>query len=141
MRVLLIAPPRRYWPFTSEGDNYLLQQALPHLASVLRAEGGIEINRSEAGKLKPEDIVIGVAGRVVNSFGDLRHALAGRAPGDRVPVTVLRKGKRTTVEHRLGGQGEELPSSESTTTVVQPAPKAPKKARAIRAALFGKDLH
>ena len=43
MRVLLIASPRRYWPFTSEGDNYLLQQALPHLAAVLREDPGIEV--------------------------------------------------------------------------------------------------
>jgi hypothetical protein len=43
LRVLIAAPPRRYWPFTSEGDNYLLQQALPHLAVVLLHEGGIEV--------------------------------------------------------------------------------------------------
>ncbi len=38
MRVLLVQPPRRYWPYTSEGDNFLLQQALPALASVARDE-------------------------------------------------------------------------------------------------------
>jgi radical SAM superfamily enzyme YgiQ (UPF0313 family) len=32
-----------YWPFTSEGDNFLLQQALPALAGSLRAEG-IEVH-------------------------------------------------------------------------------------------------
>lgn len=39
MRVLLVQPPRRYWPFTSEGDNFLLQQALPALAAPLREAG------------------------------------------------------------------------------------------------------
>ncbi len=39
MRVLIVQPPRRYWPFTSEGDNYLLQQALPALAAVAREAG------------------------------------------------------------------------------------------------------
>ena len=39
MRVLLVHPPRCYWPYTSEGDNFLLQQALPALAAVARAEG------------------------------------------------------------------------------------------------------
>lgn len=39
MRVLLVQPPRRYWPYTSEGDNYLLQQALPALAAVARDAG------------------------------------------------------------------------------------------------------
>lgn len=42
MRVLLVQPPRRYWPFTSEGDNFLLQQALPALAAPLR-EAGMEV--------------------------------------------------------------------------------------------------
>ncbi len=39
MRVLLVQPPRRYWPYTSEGDNFLLQQAMPHLAAVAREAG------------------------------------------------------------------------------------------------------
>ena len=39
MRVLLVQPPRRYWPYTSEGDNFLLQQAMPALASVVRQAG------------------------------------------------------------------------------------------------------
>ncbi len=39
MRVMLIQPPRRYWPYTSEGDNFLLQQALPALAAVAIQEG------------------------------------------------------------------------------------------------------
>ena len=43
MRVLIVQPPRMYWPFTSEGDNFLLQQALPALAGALRAEPGVEV--------------------------------------------------------------------------------------------------
>ena len=39
MRVLLVHPPRRYWPYTSEGDNFLLQQAMPHLAAMARDAG------------------------------------------------------------------------------------------------------
>ena len=39
MRVLLVQPPRKYWPYTSEGDNFLLQQALPALAAPLRQAG------------------------------------------------------------------------------------------------------
>ena len=44
MRVVLVQPPRPYWPYTSEGDNFLLQQALPALAGALRAEDGIEVH-------------------------------------------------------------------------------------------------
>ena len=36
MRVILLNPPRYYWPFLSEDDNYMLPQALPCLAAVLR---------------------------------------------------------------------------------------------------------
>jgi anaerobic magnesium-protoporphyrin IX monomethyl ester cyclase len=39
MRVMLVQPPRCYWPYTSEGDNFLLQQALPALAAVAREQG------------------------------------------------------------------------------------------------------
>ncbi len=39
MRILLVQPPRCFWPYTSEGDNFLLQQALPALAGVLRDAG------------------------------------------------------------------------------------------------------
>lgn len=42
MRVLLVQPPRACWPFVSEGDNYLLPQALPALAATVR-EAGIEV--------------------------------------------------------------------------------------------------
>jgi anaerobic magnesium-protoporphyrin IX monomethyl ester cyclase len=43
MRVLLVQPPRKYWPYTSEGDNFLLQQALPALAAPLR-EAGFDVH-------------------------------------------------------------------------------------------------
>ncbi len=42
MRVLLVQPPRRYWPYVSEGDNFMLPQALPALAAPLR-EAGVEV--------------------------------------------------------------------------------------------------
>lgn len=42
MRVLLVAPPRRIWPFMNEQDNFLMPQALPCVAAVLR-EAGIEV--------------------------------------------------------------------------------------------------
>jgi anaerobic magnesium-protoporphyrin IX monomethyl ester cyclase len=44
MRVLIVQPPRCYWPYTSEGDNFLLQQALPALAGALLEEPGIEVH-------------------------------------------------------------------------------------------------
>ncbi len=43
MRVVIVQPPRKYWPYTSEGDNFLLQQALPALAAPLR-EAGVDVH-------------------------------------------------------------------------------------------------
>jgi len=42
MKVLLINPPKYYWPFINEYDNFLLPQSLVCLAAVLR-ENGIEV--------------------------------------------------------------------------------------------------
>ncbi len=39
MRIAIVQPPRRYWPYVSEGDNYMLPQAMPALAAVLRDAG------------------------------------------------------------------------------------------------------
>ncbi len=39
MRVVLVHPPRRYWPYVSEGDNFMLPQALPALAASARLDG------------------------------------------------------------------------------------------------------
>ena len=39
MRVMLIQPPRHFWPFTSEGDNFLVPQHLVNLAAVAREAG------------------------------------------------------------------------------------------------------
>ena len=36
MKVLLVAPPRRLWPFMNEQDNFLMPQGLACIAAVLR---------------------------------------------------------------------------------------------------------
>ncbi|MCK5493878.1 MAG: cobalamin-dependent protein, partial [Candidatus Omnitrophica bacterium] len=39
MRILIVAPPRKYWPFVSEQDNFLVPQSLPYLGAILRDNG------------------------------------------------------------------------------------------------------
>ena len=39
MRVMFVFSPRYYWPFVSEGDNYLVPQSLVYLAAVMREAG------------------------------------------------------------------------------------------------------
>jgi len=51
MKVLLINPPRYYWPYLSEGDNYILPQALPCLAAILR-ENNIDVKPIDCLPLK-----------------------------------------------------------------------------------------
>jgi len=51
MRVLLVYPPRRIWPFINEGDNYLLPQSLVCLAAYLR-ERGVDVKIVDCMPLK-----------------------------------------------------------------------------------------
>ena len=39
MKILLIQSPRQYWPFLSEGDNYILPQWMPYIAGALTEAG------------------------------------------------------------------------------------------------------
>jgi anaerobic magnesium-protoporphyrin IX monomethyl ester cyclase len=39
MRVMFVFSPRYYWPFVSEGDNYLVPQSLAYLAAEVRKRG------------------------------------------------------------------------------------------------------
>ena len=39
MRVMLVFSPRMYWPFVSEGDNFMVPQSLACLAAILREAG------------------------------------------------------------------------------------------------------
>jgi anaerobic magnesium-protoporphyrin IX monomethyl ester cyclase len=39
MKVLMVAPPRRLWPFMNEQDNFLMPQGLACIAAVLREDG------------------------------------------------------------------------------------------------------
>ena len=42
MDVLLLSPPRHYWPFVSADDNFVVPQALVYLAAHAR-EAGIDV--------------------------------------------------------------------------------------------------
>lgn len=51
MKVLLVKPPRKLWPYLNEDDNFLLPQALPCLAAVLR-EAEINVKAIDCSPLK-----------------------------------------------------------------------------------------
>jgi S1-C subfamily serine protease len=66
-------------------------------------EGAVQVMgvepRSPAARagLKPEDLIVEVAGRIVNSVDDLHRSLARAAAGTPVELTVLRAGRRLHV--------------------------------------------
>ncbi|HEX5724870.1 MAG TPA: trypsin-like peptidase domain-containing protein [Longimicrobiaceae bacterium] len=63
--------------------------------------------------LRLGDVIVGLDGRPVRDGGDLRETLMRRRPGDRVPVEVVRYGKRERMTVRL----DEM----DTRPVAQPA--------------------
>lgn len=99
---------------------------------------GILINRSDGGALRSDDLLVELAGHPVGDFGDLRRALGGREPGDEVRAVVLRNGKRSEVELRLGGDGVDLGLSDERRAVLASNKKATRAAAAIREALFAR---
>lgn len=52
--------------------------------------------------LQAGDLIIDVGGSRVASFDDLRTALAGRQPGEKVQITYTRNGQNHTIEVTLG---------------------------------------
>jgi serine protease Do len=82
----------------------------PELARSLGLEfqGGALINRVERGGpadgagLRPNDLVVEVAGRRIDSASALTNVIKSRRPGETVPVVVLRQGKRLSLQVALG---------------------------------------
>ncbi len=56
----------------------------------------------ERGKLRARDIIVSVDGKAVARPDDVAAAIEGRTPGAKVPVTVLRDGKRVELTVTLG---------------------------------------
>lgn len=71
---------------------------------------GVRISRpiegmgAEAAGLKPNDVVVGMAGTEVANLADLGVALQGRQAGDVVPVTVYRGPEKISVDMELSSR-------------------------------------
>jgi serine protease Do len=82
----------------------------PELARSLGLEfqGGALINRVERGGpadgagLRPNDLVVEVAGRRIDSHTALTNVIKSRRPGETVTVVALRQGKRLSLQVALG---------------------------------------
>jgi serine protease Do len=69
--------------------------------------------------LRSGDVILGVDGNDVAGVGELRLAISGRAPGDRVRLQVLRDGDRRTLTAKL----VELTDGEQAPARERPAPR------------------
>ncbi|TWV11181.1 PDZ domain-containing protein [Bacteroidaceae bacterium HV4-6-C5C] len=58
-------------------------------------------NGASAGKLKVDDVIVGVNGKKVHQFSDLQEALSQYRPGDTVKVKVIRNKKEEEVSITL----------------------------------------
>ena len=88
----------------------LIQDLTPDIAEAMRveADGGAVISRvlpgspaAEAG-LKAGDVILSLDGKAVASSAELRNRIGLMAPGRKVELGVVRKGRRLTVEATLG---------------------------------------
>jgi serine protease Do len=62
--------------------------------------------------IKRGDIVTSVSGTTVESPNELRNAVAAIHPGEKIPVELLRNGKKTTVQVTLTGRdAKKIPSA------------------------------
>jgi serine protease Do len=105
------------------GRGYLgivSQPLTPELARRLGADvqAGALVNQvvrggpAEAGGLRPNDIVVEVAGRRIESGAGLTNVIKSRRPGEAVSVGVIRQGKRidltVTLSENIQGRGEDI---------------------------------
>ena len=111
------------------------------LAGQLRCPGmfsvgdGIVIQRSD-GRLRAEDVLIELCKQRVGDYSDACRALAGKAPGSQVRAQVLREGRRTMVEFKLG-RPDEIKTERIHSVRLTPAAKSTRKAVQLREAVFG----
>lgn len=61
-----------------------------------------EDSAAEKGGIEAGDIIIEIDGNAIDSFQELRAKIASRGAGSELELTILRKGKRKTVEVVLG---------------------------------------
>jgi Do/DeqQ family serine protease len=59
---------------------------------------------AEVAGLRPNDVIVGIGGQVIDGFRRLPIAVAALRPGDKAKVVFLRDGHRMEVEVLLGGQ-------------------------------------
>lgn len=71
-------------------------------ASGVLIEGVAEGSAAEVAGVLSKDVVVGLNGKKVSTVKQLRHGIAGIAPGESVTLTVIRDGKKKDIKVTLG---------------------------------------
>jgi predicted metalloprotease with PDZ domain len=95
--------------------NYVIHGLLG-IQSLTRTPEGLIIRRSQDAGYRDEDNLVAIDGEPVKTFRDLQVMAKEFSPGDKVEPSLLRGGKRITMELALGGEGKE-PSIEREVEV------------------------
>ena len=89
----------------------------PAAAKTLGTSKGALVNSVEddspAGKagIKPMDVIVEIGGQKIDDALALRRIVAGTKPATKVPVVIIRDGKRQTLQVTIGEAPEELAKS------------------------------
>jgi serine protease Do len=57
---------------------------------------------AEVGGVRPRDIIVDIDGKKIDTAGEVTTLVGGHKPGDQLKITVLRDGKRQTLDVKLG---------------------------------------
>ena len=104
------------------GEDFTLERAeemhLPYVPGALINVVGRGSPAETAG-LRPNDVIIEIAGKSIESYRRLPAAVGLLRPGEKVKIVFMRQGKRAETTVALGAQGGEGQTGESTFLGVQ----------------------
>jgi serine protease Do len=80
-----------------------------HRGAGVRVAGIEEGSGAAEAGLAEDDVILSIGGRPVGSLIEMRTALAGHGPGERIGIRYLRKGREAEVEAELKEKTESFP--------------------------------
>jgi S1-C subfamily serine protease len=97
--------PKTTIGFSAAPDSWTRKRRMPGVAVAEVAAGGAAeraglrpMRATDDGRVEIGDLIVGVDGRAVRTQEELALLLMGRAPGDRVRLSLLRDGKQAEVD-------------------------------------------
>lgn len=88
-------------------SDKMMSEEMQKKAKELGVDEGVLVSEvteggsAQAAGIKADDVIIGVDGKAIKTFGDLQEALARHRPGDKVTIKLIREKKEKSVEVTL----------------------------------------